>query len=58
MGSDDIWETLPVWDTPLHDAIELTHCTLRGGQLVIMHPDDRSEQWLESTAHIDTYDAR
>lgn len=51
---------LPIWDTPLHDAIELADCTLTDGRVVIMHPESgrKPDEWLESDVSIDTYDAR
>lgn len=51
---------LPIWDTPLHDAVDLADCTLNGGRLVIMHPESgrKPDEWLESNCYVDTYDAR
>lgn len=57
---DAACEGIPIWDTPLHDIIELTDCTLTNGDLVIMHPDtDRKpNEWLQSPVHFDTYEVR
>jgi len=51
---------LPIWCTRLHSAIDLTHCTLNDGRLVIMHPESgkKPDEWLESDVHVDTYDVR
>lgn len=58
----DIDDDLPIWDTPLHDCVELASTPVNDdSSLVVYHPDynyDTRDEWIQSTAYIDTYDAR